>query len=82
MLCRGVVVLGNALVAVRAHLRKFACAGRSTRDRTGFGPLWCYTGAAKSKMINAQQPIIEFFVCEPTKFPISIYRPLTEGADL
>ena len=30
--CRGVVVLGKALVAMRAHLRKFADAGRSTRD--------------------------------------------------
>ena len=35
MVCREVVVLGMALltVAVRAHVRKFACAGRSTRDR-------------------------------------------------
>ena len=35
LVCREVVVLGMALltVAVRAHVRKFACAGRSTRDR-------------------------------------------------
>ena len=32
LLCRGVVVLGKALIAVRAHVRKFACAGRSNRD--------------------------------------------------
>ena len=32
MFRRGVVALGKALVAVQAHERKFACAGRSTRD--------------------------------------------------
>ena len=35
LLYRGIAGLGKAIliVTVRAHLRNFACAGRSTRDR-------------------------------------------------